>query len=143
MHELIPIGDGFQMLVSGSGCLSIHIVMNRSHKLFHSVSETFPRGLEFLSRRSDHALDLTLGHILSTQLDANGCAANFPFVKFIAGVVSVGIVNGDTKAYTTELGCNLMGFRIEFISTICGFADWDNHELDLGNLRRQDKTLVV
>lgn len=92
---------------------------------------------------SDNALDLVGLDVAHTKFDTDGGAAHLPLVEFVAGVVRVRIVKGNSKTGTLQLSDNFVSFVSDHSSVITRFLDWNDHKLDFSDLRRKHKTLVI
>ena len=107
------------------------------------LGEIVPFCLEFGARVSDDNLDFLSSHVLRANLKPHRDAFLLSLCKLVAWVVRVSIVYAYAQSCATELSSDLMCLSIEQVCIILLLADWNDDELGLGYLRRQDESFII
>ena len=131
------------MLVSGNSCLFVHLLVDVHQELLHCATKAVPGGLELLAGVSHNDLDFARLNVASAELQSDGRAAHLPLVELVARVMRVTVINGDAQACFTQLSSDLMGLVGESLGIVLLLSDRDDDKLSLGDLRRQDQSLVI
>ena len=131
------------MLVSSISRLLVHLLMDSLHKSDHLLGQIVPLCLEFGTRVTDDNLDFLRSHVLCTNLKSHRDAFLLSLGKLVAWIVRVSIVYVCAQSSATELSSDLMRLSIEQVCVILLLADWDDDELGLGYLRRQDESFII
>ena len=131
------------MLVSSISCLLVHFLVDSLHKSDHLLGQIVPFCLEFGTRVTHDDLDLLSGHVLRANLKPHRDAFLLSLSKLVAWVVRVSIVYVSAQTSATELSSDLMCLSIEQVCVILLLTDWDDDELGLGYLRRQDESFII
>ena len=131
------------MLVSSISCLLVHLLVDSLHKSNHLLGQVIPFCLEFGARMADDNLDFLRGHVLRANLKPHRDAFLLSLGKLVAWVVRVSIVYAYAQSSATELSSDLMCLSIEQVCVILLLTDWDDDELGLGYLRRQDESFII
>ena len=107
------------------------------------LGQVIPFCLEFGARMADDNLDFLRGHVLRANLKPHRDAFLLSLGKLVAWVVRVSIVYAYAQSSATELSSDLMCLSIEQVCVILLLTDWDDDELGLGYLRRQDESFII
>ena len=131
------------MLVSSISRLLVHLLMDSLHKSDHLLGQIVPFCLEFGTRVTDDNLDFLRSHVLCANLKPHRDAFLLSLGKLVAWIVRVSIVYVCAQSSATELSSDLMCLSIEQVCVILLLTDWDDDELGLGYLRRQDESFII
>ena len=131
------------MLVSGNRCLLVHLLVDIRQELLHCATQAIPRGLELLAGVSHNDLDFARLNVASSELQSDRRAAHLPLVELVARVMRVAVIDGHAQTCFTQLSSDLMGLGGESRRIVLLLSDRDDDKLSLGDLRRQDQSLVI
>ena len=117
--------------------------MDSLHKSDHLLGQIVPLCLEFGTRVTDDNLDFLRSHVLRANLKSHRDAFLLSLGKLVAWIVRVSVVYAYAQSSATELSSDLMCLSIEQVCVILLLTDWDDDELGLGYLRRQDESFII
>lgn len=92
---------------------------------------------------TDGTTNLILFKVFFANFQTNGSSFNFPAGVLEARVVILAVVNLHSDVLSSKLFGNLVGLVLDSGLVVILVKNWNNHNLGLGNLRRQHNSSVV